>query len=137
MYFYIWSESDLDGVPGAEAEGTEAYPAYPAYGYNAAYISGNNTAYVQGKELGEGLGYKVAWDAGTKTMTIASSQTEIVLQAGSATARVNGTDRSIGAPAVLKKDSLYVPVRFVAEQLGAKVKTEGEDSLYSIEIYKP
>ncbi|PUA36972.1 hypothetical protein C8Z91_22810 [Paenibacillus elgii] len=137
LYFYIWSESDLDGVPGAEAEGTEAYPAYPAYGYNAAYISGNNTAYVQGKELGEGLGYKVTWDAGTKTMTIASSQTEIVLQAGSATARVNGTDKSIGAPAVLKKDALYVPVRFVAEQLGAKIKTEGEESLYSIEVYKP
>ncbi|XOK62533.1 copper amine oxidase N-terminal domain-containing protein [Paenibacillus elgii] len=134
LYFYIWSESDLDGVPAAEAEETEAYPAYND---NAAYISGNNTAYVQGKELGEGLGYKVTWDAGTKTMTIASSQTEIVLQAGSTTARVNGTDKSIGTPAVLKKDTLYVPVRFVAEQLGAKVKTEGEESLYSIEVYKP
>ncbi|KPV58312.1 hypothetical protein QJ48_17240 [Paenibacillus sp. A3] len=134
LYFYIWSESDLDDVPAAEAEGTEPYPAYND---NGAYISGNNTAYVQGKELGEGLGYKVTWDAGTKTMTIASSQTEIVLQAGSATARVNGNDKSIGAPAVLKKDALYVPVRFVAEQLGAKVKTEGEESLYSIEVYKP
>ncbi|MCP3775113.1 copper amine oxidase N-terminal domain-containing protein [Paenibacillus sp. MZ04-78.2] len=133
LYFYIWPESDLDGASGAEAGGTEAYLAYDY----TAYISSNNTAYVQGRELGEGLGYKVVWDAGTKTMTIASSQTEIVLKAGSATARVNGTDKSMGEPAAMKHGALYVPVRFVAEQLGAKVKTEGEESVYSIEIYKP
>ncbi|MEC0207482.1 copper amine oxidase N-terminal domain-containing protein [Paenibacillus ehimensis] len=130
LYFYIWPESELDNT----LSGPEAYPGYA---YNAAYISSQNTAFVQGKELGEGLGYKVTWDAGTNTLTIAGSETEIVLQSGSATARVNGTDKNIGEPAVLKQGALYVPVRFVAEQLGAKVKTEGEESLYSIEVYKP
>lgn len=128
LYFYIWPESELDETLLEPETG---------YGNYAAYISPNNNAYVQGKELGEGLGYKAAWDPETKTLTIAGSQTEIVLQAGSATARVNGTDQSISEPAVLKQGELYVPVRFVAEQLGAKVKTEGEKSLYSIEVYKP
>lgn len=71
--------------------------------------------------LGEALGARVDWEAGTKTVTYSLGRTAISLRIGSATALVNGRPVALDAAPVLKDGRTMVPVRFVGEGLGARV----------------
>ncbi len=72
----------------------------------------------------EKLGAYVSYDSARREVHAVRSETEIVLPIGGSTAQVNGSPVALDAPARLLNGSTMVPLRFVAEALGANVNYE-------------
>ncbi|WP_370881036.1 stalk domain-containing protein [Paenibacillus brasilensis] len=70
----------------------------------------------------EALGAKVKWDGATKTVTATKGNTTIKLTVGSRDAYINGKLVRLNAAPRLINGKVMVPIRFVSEALGAKVK---------------
>lgn len=90
---------------------------------------------------GECLGAQVRWSAETNQVTLRRGGDTIVLTAGLAEAMVNGETVTLpdGVPALVMKragaERMMVPLRFVAEQLGATV--EWVQGSYTAAMYSP
>lgn len=89
---------------------------------DAAPYLHNGTTMLPFAFIGEALGAKVGWVGETKTVSFESGQNRIELQIGSKAALVNGTIVELDAPPVIKSNRTLVPLRFVSENLGAKVE---------------
>ena len=63
----------------------------------------------------------ISWSESEKAVTIKDNGTDILLKIDSSTAWVNGEKVSLGTPAKIKNNRTYIPVRFVAENMGADV----------------
>lgn len=85
----------------------------------AAFING--TSYVPLRAVSTMLDTTVEWDQATETAIISGAHTHITISAGQDTAHRNGKVIQLSAPALLKHDTLMVPVRFVSEAFGAEV----------------
>lgn len=72
----------------------------------------------------EKLGAYVAYDSARREVRAVRNETRIVLPIGSRTARVDGSPVALDAPARIVNGSTMVPLRFVAEALGANVNYE-------------
>ncbi|MBS3986048.1 MAG: hypothetical protein KGZ66_10675 [Selenomonadales bacterium] len=82
-------------------------------------------ALVPMRAIFEALGATVHWDEATRTVTAYRRESAIVLVIGSRTAWVNGPSRTLDvAPGIVNGRTL-VPLRFVAEALGAEVTWDG------------
>ena len=99
----------------------------------SSYIENNRTM-VPIRVISESLGANVDWNEETKTVTVENDENKIELTIGSKTAVVNGKNISLDAPAVIQQSRTFVPVRFVAEQLGWGVDWN-QDS-YTVNIKK-
>ena len=97
----------------------------------APLIRGDRTM-LPVRYVAEALGASVAWDADTSTATVMSDTVEIRITVGSGTALVNGESVPLDAPAFVEKDRAYMPVRFIAETLGAAVSWDGTTSTATI-----
>lgn len=102
-----------------------------------AYIDENGRTQLPARFIGEALGAHVAWDENTGEATISRrslawdetnfTATEVVFSIGSADYRIRNNDReafqrqTMDTEAVIEQGRTYVPVRYVAEALGAKV----------------
>jgi len=69
----------------------------------------------------EALGASVEWDATTSTITSRRNDRTIILQIDHPTARVNNAPIALSVPPVVIGGRTMVPVRFIAESLGATV----------------
>jgi len=98
---------------------------------------------VQGRTLlpikwvAEPLGASVAWDAAERKVTVVLDTTTVELWIGKSTARVNGTTVAIdfqnaGVVPLIVSGRTMLPVRFVAEQLGAQVDYDAVDRKVTI-----
>ncbi|HYF94582.1 MAG TPA: stalk domain-containing protein [Symbiobacteriaceae bacterium] len=85
----------------------------------ARVVGGRTLAHV--RAVAEALGAAVGWDEATQRVTIAEGGTTIVLTIGSTTALVNGAPVTLDVAPFIVNDRTQVPVRFVAETLGATV----------------
>lgn len=72
----------------------------------------------------EKMGAYVSYNSARRQVRAVRNQTQIVLPIGSRTARVNGSPVTLDAPARIVNGSTMVPLRFVAEALGANVNYE-------------
>ncbi|MBT9154349.1 MAG: Oligopeptide-binding protein AppA [Firmicutes bacterium] len=82
-------------------------------------------ALVPMRAIFEALGATVHWDEATKTVTAYRRESAVVLTIGSRTAWVNGPVSTLDvAPSIVAGRTL-VPLRFVAEALGAEVGWDG------------
>ena len=88
---------------------------------DAAPIIRNSRTMLPVRFVAENLGASVAWDDATKTVTIESSTTSLEIVIGANTAKVNGETKELDSPAFIENSRTYLPVRFVAESLGAEV----------------
>ena len=68
------------------------------------------------------FGASADWDGIKREVRITKHRTEIDLTIDSDIAFVNGVETELDCPAILYKDSVYAPLRFVAENLGALVQ---------------
>lgn len=90
----------------------------------------------------EALGGTVSWDALTQTVTIGLDGTVLKLTIGKSSALVNGTPRPIDAvnakvvPQILNSRTM-LPLRFIAESLGADVQWEASTQRITITYPKP
>lgn len=91
----------------------------------AAYVSGGRTM-VPFRFLGESLGASVSWDAATKQAKLSLSGVEVVVTVGSLNGLVNGDIVKMDVPAVNKEGRLFIPLRFVSENLGAIVNYDSD-----------
>jgi len=91
--------------------------------------------YVPIRFVSEALGVdSVAWDETSRTVVIYDSGVEILLTVGKNVAKVNGKNVKISGSIKLTKSRTYVPVRFVAETLGANVSWNS--GTYTVDIKK-
>jgi N-acetylmuramoyl-L-alanine amidase len=102
-----------------------------------AYVTGGRTM-VPVRLVAEALSAQVEWIGATRQVRITLDGCEIVLTIGSATALVDGTETELydGVPATIAYDGTVtrtmVPLRFVAEQLGAEVDWDGESRTVTV-----
>lgn len=97
----------------------------------AAYINGGR-AMVPFRFLGESLGAKVSWDNTTKQAKLSLSGVDVTVTVGSLNGLVNGEIVKMDVPAVNKDGRLFIPLRFVSENLGANVNYFYETNEISI-----
>lgn len=72
--------------------------------------------------IAEAFGAKVEWTNDTQSITIELDQTTIVLQIGNQTAFINGKAHLLDAAPMIVNSRTVVPIRFIAEALGATVE---------------
>lgn len=85
----------------------------------------NDRTMLPARFVAEKLGAKVEWDAEARTVTITKDETTIVITIDSKKATVNGKEVELDSEAFIENDRTYTPIRFVSEQLGAKVNWNG------------
>ena len=99
---------------------------------DVAPIIANSRTMLPVRYVAEALGASIDWDGATSTATLTTADTKIKITVGAATATVNGQAVPLDSPAFIEKDRTYMPVRFVAETLGATVTWDGATSTATI-----
>lgn len=90
-----------------------------------AYIDTKaNRTYVPLRFVAEALGAKVSWDAAKNTAAISRDGKAVIVVTGANTAQVDGKAAALDAPAKLVNQRTMVPLRFISQALGEKVKWE-------------
>ena len=80
----------------------------------------------------EALGAQVLWNDSTQTVTATKDGTDVQLTIGETNALVNGRNIVLDVPAMIRRGSTMVPLRFVSESLGANVGWSEANQLVSI-----
>lgn len=101
---------------------------------DVAPVIKNDRTMLPARFVAEGLGATVEWDeTAPGIVTITKGEIKIVIRIGEETAVVNGKEVKLDSPAFIENDRTYTPVRFVAENLGAKVEwQEGSNEVVII-----
>lgn len=105
---------------------------FEPYGGAEPYIQ-NDRVMMPIRAVAEGMGADVWWNAKTYEVSI---NDDIVLQIGRSTAYINDEPVELDAPAVIRDDRTYVPLRFVSENMGAKVDWDNDTRCVSITMGK-
>lgn len=74
----------------------------------------------------ERLGAEISWNSKEQSVTGTRGETTIYLKNGDTQATVNGKSVKLDVPAQTVNSRMMVPIRFISESLGAKVKWEKE-----------
>jgi hypothetical protein len=80
----------------------------------------------------EALNAEVSWDEAKQEVTIVKDELTLVLSINQNTALKNGEEIALDMPAQIVNGRTMVPVRFIAETLGAKVEWDPAD--YAVRI---
>ena len=120
--------SDTVSLAARFVVGAPSYTVYQGgsvtgtvYSMDAApYIEDGRTL-VPVRYLSDALGAKTAWDEATRKVTVTGGSTAIMLTIGSTTLAVNGQTQTMDVAPVIRDGRTYLPARYVAEALGAKV----------------
>lgn len=115
------SARSLEFVIGSKTLGV-ASPMISTYELNSPPFIENGRTMVPVRIIAENFGADVKWVAEERAVFIAYGDTSILLPIGSTTAKVNGVDVSLDVPASIASARTFVPLRFVTETLGYKVR---------------
>ena len=83
----------------------------------------------------EALGASVEWDNTTRTIISRRKGRSIILQIDNPTAQVNNSPIVLSVPPVVIGGRTMVPVRFIAESLGATVTWDERTRTVSVQMY--
>jgi peptidoglycan endopeptidase LytE len=88
------------------------------------FVDDNNRTQVPIRFVSESLGYKVDWSfvEGDVRVTLANDSKQIVMTTGINEVNINGEEFTIDTEPVLLQGRTYVPVRHIAEALGAVIQ---------------
>lgn len=92
---------------------------------DAAPVIRNDRTMLPVRFVAEAFGAEVGWDGASRTVSVSLDGTKIEIQIGSSVAKVNGAEVALDSAAFIENDRTYLPVRFVAENLGASVAWDG------------
>jgi len=81
------------------------------------------------RALAESLGAQVAWDGANRQVTVVKADITIHLTVDSTVATVNGTPVNLDVPATITGGRVLVPLRFLGEGLGAKIKWDQQSQM--------
>ncbi len=76
--------------------------------------------------VGEAMGAEIEWEGTEQKITFTLYGKEIILRVGANTALVNGEPVALDTPPTIIDGRTLVPVRFVSENLGARVDWQGD-----------
>lgn len=88
----------------------------------------SNRTMLPARFVAENLGAIVLWDEEKELVTIkgknleTNEDVEILITIGAENAVVNGKGVKLDSPAFVENDRTYTPIRFISEELGAKVE---------------
>lgn len=88
----------------------------------------SNRTMLPARFVAENLGATVLWDEEKELVTIkgknleTNEDVEILITIGAENAVVNGKEVKLDSPAFVENDRTYTPIRFISEELGAKVE---------------
>ena len=99
---------------------------------DAAPLIRNSRTMLPVRFVAENLGATVLWDGATSTATLVTATVEMKITIGALTATVNGQSVPLDSPAFIESGRTYLPVRFVAETLGATVLWDGATATATI-----
>lgn len=99
-----------------------AYVGESSFKLSEAPFIALSRTYVPIRFVSERLGSKVGWNQSKQEVTISKDNTTIRWKVNEKKANVNGKTVSFDAPLLLKKNSSFIPVRFVSELLGSPVE---------------
>lgn len=95
---------------------------------DVAPIEQNDRILVPFRAIAEGLGIEVSWDEATNTVIAVKNGKKIVFTVNSKIALVDGKEVVLDVPVIIVNDRTMIPVRFFAENIGAAVKWDAENS---------
>ncbi len=95
---------------------------------DAAPVIKNSRTMLPVRFVAEAFGATVGWDGATSTATVTAEGVNIRITIGATTAEINGETVTLDAPAFIENSRTYLPVRVVAEALGATVAWDGATS---------
>lgn len=84
----------------------------------------------------EAIGGDVQWDGDSRVVTVNSKGKNIILPIDSKKITVDGREIAIDQAAIIKGDRTYVPIRFVAENLGMNVNYINESREIEISYFE-
>ncbi len=103
---------------------------YPFFAYNRTF--------VPIRFIADNLGYTISWDNDIKQATVINGENKIQLGLDKTDAIVNDEikklDESGNIKTIIKNERIYVPLRFVIENLGAEIDYSVEDGIHNIKI---
>lgn len=89
----------------------------------------NDRVMIPIRAVAEGMGADIWWNDKTYEVSV---NDDIVLQIGHSTAYINDQPVELDAPAVIRSGRTYIPLRFVAENMGAKVDWDNDERCVKI-----
>lgn len=97
----------------------------------------NDRTMLPARFVSESLGAKVDWDEEKQLVTIVgvnekNEEVTILITIDSDIALVNGKEVKLDSPAFIENDRTYTPLRFISENLGAKVDWNEEQQKVTI-----
>ena len=94
--------------------------------FDAAPRVDKGVTYVPFRTVGEALGIQITWNSKTQTVkavgSVKGQATEVLLQVGSTTATVNGTNVKLSAAPVQREGRVLIPLSSFSSQFGVGVK---------------
>lgn len=81
----------------------------------------NGRTLIELRSVAEALGAAIAWDADTQTVTLTSGAQTVAIRINQSSYHVNGSAKTMDTAAVIESGHTMVPVRVIAEALGATV----------------
>ncbi len=105
-----------------------AYVNGEAKELDVAPIIRNGRTMLPVRFVADSFGALVLWNGATSTATVKTDDVEIKIVINSPVAFVNGEDILLDSPAFIENGRTYLPVRFVADNLGATVAWDGATS---------
>lgn len=109
----------------AENSITVNYEGSAIYFDTAPFLE-NGTTMVPMRAIAEKMGAEVIWSPSSKVATIKRGQDILEIPAGGTIANKNGQDILLDMPAKVVDGRVFVPLRFVGEQLGLNVVWDKE-----------
>ena len=132
-------EIEYDGQTGYIDANSIAVAKQPSLsismnGYNLVMdtnpVIQNNRTVVPARWVANGLGFdSVTWDGTKGEAVLTKGTTTIELPLGQSYAYVNGTKIALDTTIQAYNDRIFVPLRFVSEQIGAKVGYDGDHNM--------
>jgi len=105
----------------------------PVYFADAEPQWSNGTVMVPARTVFEQMGGIVTWDGSTQTITTNLNGKDVVLQIGSTNAMIDGVPTVLDEAPFTVSDRALVPMRFLANALGAQVNWNASDDLVAIQ----
>ncbi|MHB1394634.1 MAG: stalk domain-containing protein [Clostridia bacterium] len=100
-------------------------------------ITKNNKVYIPLRHIGEGLGYKVTWNATSKTMELKSASGSVKVVIGSGNGSVNGKSVKIDPAPVLNNGRAYVPLTFIQNNFNYDVSYDKSKNIVKVDKKAP
>ena len=82
----------------------------------------NDRTMIPIRFIAEALGLNVSWNETAQTVSLKGDVIEIEMGIDSNYAKVNGTEKVLDVAPFIENNRTYLPVRFISENLGAKVE---------------